>query len=81
MSTLKVVNDNNVVARDHLGQRLYVGDYVLFYLNVHGSEHRMESGTIESLYEAKCIIEYKDINGATRSAIRECSKVVLKKMQ
>jgi hypothetical protein len=41
----------------------------------------MESGTIESLYEAKCIIEYEDINGATRSAIRECSKVVLKKMQ
>ena len=63
------------IARDHLGQRLCVGDYVLFYLSIHGGKHRMESGTIETLYTNSCVIAYEDAAGGTRHAIRDCSNV------
>lgn len=65
-------------ARDFNGSLLCIGDKVIFTVDSY-DKSRLCLGTITSLHEDTCVIEYEDGIGSSRKANRQCCNVVLKR--
>lgn len=66
-------------ARDFNGSLLCIGDKVIFIVSATYNKSRLCSGTITSLHEGSCVIDFEDSIGAARKANRQCCNVVLKR--